>query len=107
MPVAPSIPARRTLPPQKPIKPSYDRRKGRAIAALLQEKIKRERAAGLLLTAPSPGLMKIAVAAQKYTLSPWTLRAWVQEGRLRYIRLGRQLRFTDSDIIAAINGKAA
>ena len=104
MPVAQSNSARRTLPPQKP---KYDRRKGRAIAALLQDKIKREHKAGLILTAPCPGLMKIAVAAEKYTLSPWTLRAWVQEGRLRYIRLGRQLRFKDADIIAAINGKAA
>lgn len=104
MPAAQSNSARRVLPPQKP---KYDRRQGRPIAALLQAKLKREYKAGLILTAPCPGLMKISVAAARYTLSPWTLRAWVQEGRLRYIRLGRQLRFTDADIIAAINGKAA
>ena len=78
--------------------------KGRAVSTLLKAKIRREQKAGLVLTAPDGKLrLSVEAAAAKYHVSPWTLRDWVSTGRLKYVRFGRQLRFTDEDILAAAN----
>jgi excisionase family DNA binding protein len=40
-------------------------------------------------------LLKTDEAAELLGIRPWTLRGWVSEGRVPYVKLGRLVRFDD------------
>jgi excisionase family DNA binding protein len=42
--------------------------------------------------------LKIKEAAARLGLSEWTVRAWLREKRLGYIRLGRAIRIPASEV---------
>lgn len=43
-------------------------------------------------------LRNIQQAAELLNLSPWTIRAYIREGRLRPVRLGRRVLLTESEL---------
>jgi excisionase family DNA binding protein len=43
-------------------------------------------------------LRSIQQAAELLNLSPWTIRAYIREGRLRPVRLGRRVLLTESEL---------
>jgi excisionase family DNA binding protein len=43
-------------------------------------------------------LYDVRAAALLLAVSPWTIRAYVRQGRLRPVRLGRLVRFDDEDL---------
>lgn len=46
--------------------------------------------------------LKIREAAARLGLSEWTVRAWLREKRLGYIRLGRAIRIPASEVARVI-----
>jgi excisionase family DNA binding protein len=83
---------------------THDLSVGRPIAALLKARIKREQKLGLVLTVPDGKVrMTVPAAAARYQYSEWTIRWWINEGWLPYVRVGRQLRFTEEDFLACAN----
>jgi excisionase family DNA binding protein len=53
----------------------------------------------------SRGLLTTEEAADYLHLSPWTLRHWVLDERIRCVRLGRLVRFRLADLEAFIDGR--
>ena len=43
-------------------------------------------------------LMSIEEAAGLLRISPWTVRAWIREGRLRPVRLGRRVLLSETEL---------
>jgi excisionase family DNA binding protein len=52
------------------------------------------------LTMPedNPALMTVEEAASYLRLAPWTLRHWVCQKKIPYVRLGRTVRFRRKDM---------
>jgi excisionase family DNA binding protein len=40
-------------------------------------------------------LLKTDEAAELLSIKPWTLRSWVSEGRIPFVKLGRLVRFNE------------
>jgi excisionase family DNA binding protein len=51
---------------------------------------------------PVEGLLDVNQVAAKLNCSPWTIRLWESEGRIRAVRLGRLLRFRPEDVEAFV-----
>lgn len=44
--------------------------------------------------------IKIDKAAEMIDCSPWTIRKWIKEGRLKFYRFGGAIRINESDLFA-------
>jgi len=51
-------------------------------------------------------LIKTDEAAKLLGIKPWTLRAWVSEKRVPYVKLGRLVRFDEKMLEEWINGNS-
>jgi excisionase family DNA binding protein len=52
-------------------------------------------------------LHDVRVAAQRFAVSPWTVRSYIRSGKLRAIRIGRLVRIEEQEIqrfIAQLRG---
>jgi excisionase family DNA binding protein len=47
-------------------------------------------------------LRSIDVAAERLSVSPWTIRAWAAEGRLKSVKLGSRRLIPESEILRVI-----
>jgi excisionase family DNA binding protein len=43
-------------------------------------------------------LRDVKAAAEVLAVSPWTVRAWIRDGKLRPVRLGRLVRLAESEL---------
>jgi excisionase family DNA binding protein len=43
-------------------------------------------------------LHDVRTAAKLLLVSPWTIRAWIREGKLHPVRLGRLVRIEDAEL---------
>lgn len=52
-----------------------------------------------------PPLLRISQAAEVLNVSPWTLRNWDNEGKLKAVRMGsrKDRRYRKSDLLKFIN----
>jgi excisionase family DNA binding protein len=48
-------------------------------------------------------LKSIDEAAGLLGISPWTVRAWIRDGRLRPVRLGRRVLLSESELERLVN----
>lgn len=48
-------------------------------------------------------LLDVAGAAQLLAVSPWTVRAYIRQGKLRAVRIGRLVRLEGSEIQAFVD----
>ncbi len=53
-------------------------------------------------TSPLPALYSITETAELLKVSHRTVRRWIEKGDLTAHRFGRQIRITDSDLVAFI-----
>lgn len=44
------------------------------------------------------GLHDVKTAAKVLLVSPWTIRAWIRDGKLRAVRLGRLVRLDEAEL---------
>jgi len=44
------------------------------------------------------GMHDVKTAAKLLLVSPWTIRAWIREGKLRPVRLGRLVRLDEAEL---------
>jgi excisionase family DNA binding protein len=44
------------------------------------------------------GMHNVKTAAKLLLVSPWTIRAWIREGKLRPVRLGRLVRLDEAEL---------
>jgi excisionase family DNA binding protein len=47
-----------------------------------------------------PKYLKIGRAADMIDVSPWTLRSWIKNRKIRVYRFGRAIRIRESDLFA-------
>jgi excisionase family DNA binding protein len=43
-------------------------------------------------------LLSVEIAAQRLSISPWTIRAWIAEGRIASAKIGRRRLVPESEI---------
>lgn len=48
------------------------------------------------------GLLTVRQAAEVLGLSPWTLRQWVSQRRISFVKLGRAVRFNPASLAALV-----
>ncbi len=53
-------------------------------------------------TSPLPAFYSVTETAKFLKVSPRTVRRWIEKGDLTAHRFGRQIRITDSDLMAFI-----
>jgi excisionase family DNA binding protein len=47
---------------------------------------------------PMKALYDVKAAAQALAVSPWTIRAYIRDGKLRAVRLGRLVRLEEAEL---------
>lgn len=48
------------------------------------------------------GLLNVAEAGEVLGVSPWTIRRWVSQGRVPFVKLGKAVRFDKEDLVKLI-----